>query len=275
MKAFKKYIEEFINNIFVPDMIIEGLDIDEKHRLVRLTNKHDKGVDFDIEKPIYSNIQGMNIYSIFKRTPLTTEIVNRDGNPFIYALKDINGWKFDITDQEIISYSKKFIKQCEKINKDYDTIIVVPSGSNLNERFMKTLSNIIKSKYNINDFFFKVEKEYAYDSRNLTKIRNDSKDNDEYEHILDSIDRGFQKMKGKWFEAKYIDKKYLKYIDCVISKNDEYELFDCLEYITNKNILVLDDTISSGETASRCVKAIQSYDPNKVDVITLLSPINK
>ena len=138
---------------------------------------------------------------------------------------------------------------------------------------MKTLSGIIKSKYNIKDFFIKVTKEDAYDSRNLTKIKNDSKTNKEYEDILDEIDDGFKQMKGKWFEAKHINKKYLKYIECIISNNNNYELFDCLEYIMNKNILVLDDTISSGETISKCVKAIQSYDPNKVDVITLLSKI--
>ena len=275
MISINEYINRFKYNPFIDnDMIIEGLNIDEKNKLVKLTSEHNKGVDFDIDKLIHYKVNNINVYSIFKRTKLKTEQgFERDGNPFIYALKEINGWKFDISDQDIINYCRKFLNQCEKIDKQYDTIIIVPSGSNLNERFMKTLSGIIKSKYNIKDFFIKVTKEDAYDSRNLTKIKNDSKTNKEYEDILDEIDDGFKQMKGKWFEAKHINKKYLKYIECIISNNNNYELFDCLEYIMNKNILVLDDTISSGETISKCVKAIQSYDPNKVDVITLLSKI--
>lgn len=273
MKNIDEYINRFIDNHFIDDIIIEGLDIDEQQKLVSLTDKHNKGIDFEIEKSIYTKINDINVYSIFKRTKLKTDKgFARDGNPFIYALKNINGWKFNISDAEIFTYCRKFINQCEKIDKNYDTIIIVPSGSHLNERFMKTLSKIIKSKNNIKDFFYKVEKEYAYDSRNLTKIRQDYKD--KYIQVLEDIDKGFNKMKGKWFEAKYINKKYLKYIECIISNNNDYELFDCLEYIMGKNILVLDDTISSGETVSRCVKAIQSYSPNKVDVITLLSGIN-
>lgn len=259
----------YINN---QPMIIEGLDIDIYNRTVSLTNKHSKGIDFEIDKPIYRKINGMNVYSIFKRTKLIDEKnINRDGNPFIYALKGINKWKFDISDNEIREYCRKFINQCDKLDKTYDTIIIVPSGSDLNKRFMKTLSNIIGTKYNLEDFFHKVEKEYADDSINITQIKKDFGNN--YKKVMYDIYDGFIKMKGKYFEAKYIDKKYLKYIDCIISSSNEYELFDCLEYITNKNILVLDDTISSGETVSRCVKAIQTYNPKKIDVITLLSKL--
>ena len=259
----------YINN---QPMIIEGLDIDIYNRTVSLTNKHSKGINFEIDKPIYRKINGMNVYSIFKRTKLRDEKnINRDGNPFIYALKGINKWKFDISDNEIREYCRKFINQCDKLDKIYDTIIIVPSGSDLNKRFMKTLSNIIGTKYNLEDFFHKVEKEYADDSINITQIKKDFGDN--YKKVMHDIYDGFMKMKGKYFEAKYIDKKYLKYIDCIISSSNEYELFDCLEYITNKNVLVLDDTISSGETVSRCVKAIQTYAPKKIDVITLLSKL--
>ena len=78
----------YINN---QPMIIEGLDIDIYNRTVSLTNKHSKGIDFEINKPIYRKINGMNVYSIFKRTKLRdVKNINRDGNTFIYALKRIN-----------------------------------------------------------------------------------------------------------------------------------------------------------------------------------------
>ena len=184
----------YINN---QPMIIEGLDIDIYNRTVSLTNKHSKGIDFEIDKPIYRKINGMNVYSIFKRTKLRDEKnINRDGNPFIYALKGINKWKFDISDNEIREYCRKFINKCDKLDKIYDTIIIVPSGSDLNKRFMKTLSNIIGTKYNLEDFFHKVEKEYADDSINITQIKKDFGDN--YKKVMHDIYDGFMKMKGKY-----------------------------------------------------------------------------
>ena len=89
------------NFVFIDDIIIEGLDIDEQQKLVSLTDKHNKGIDLEIEKPIYTKINDINndinVYSIFKRTKLKTDKgFARDGNPFIYALKNINGRQFPL-----------------------------------------------------------------------------------------------------------------------------------------------------------------------------------
>ena len=54
------------------------------------------------------------------------------------------------------------------------------------------------------------------------------------------------------------------------------DLFDDIKknYIDDKNILLLDDTISSGETVSQCINGILSnFIPKSITIITLLSKV--
>ena len=47
-----------------------------------------------------------------------------------------------------------------------------------------------------------------------------------------------------------------------------------IKYIDDKDILLLDDTISSGETVSQCINGILSnFIPKSITIITLLSKV--
>lgn len=88
-----------ISNVFdTNDFIVEGIEIDLNTRKVKL-NDSNKGIDF--EGPIYWKENGMDIISIFKHTKLKEFKHDRDGNPFIYALKNKYDWKFDVSYQDI------------------------------------------------------------------------------------------------------------------------------------------------------------------------------
>ena len=251
------------------DSIIEGIEI-LPNKIVKL-NDSDKGVDF--EGPIYWEDNNIDIISIFRRTKLNQYKGDKDldGNPFIYALKNKNGWKFEITQTEIRKYLNKFISNCEKLQKKYDTIIMIPSKSSLNERFMNYLYDILKAKNKITNFFSKTKLNVAEPESfiDYEKLKRDKKDTpyiinyiEEFLYDLNESDREF--------EAKNFDKSLLKYLNFLTrNKNVDY-----VKAINNKNILVLDDIYSSGTTISQAVEAIkQSYDPKSITVVTLLSKI--
>ena len=66
------------------------------------------------------------------------------------------------------------------------------------------------------------------------------------------------------------DSSVLKYINYITYNEDEDT--NIREKIDGKDILVLDDIISSGESVSQAVKTINdSFIPKSVTVITLLS----
>ena len=76
---------------------------------------------------------------------------------------------------------------------------------------------------------------------------------------------------GEFFESGKMDKKYMKYINGIVSLTNKYTISEALEMFKDKRVLVLDDVMASGSTVSECVRAIQKYEPLVVDVITLLS----
>ncbi|MCH5167573.1 MAG: phosphoribosyltransferase [Erysipelotrichales bacterium] len=253
------------------EYIPEGLEINLDGKIVKL-NDTSEGVDFN--GPIYWNENGIEIISIFKRTNLPGFSKNTDGNPFIYALKNKFGWKFDITDKEIYKYCKKFVQNCEKLQRKFDTIIMIPSRSKVNERFMEEISKFVKSDNEIEDFFVKATLSHE-DNEDLIDLKRLEKDfpNEldrriEIRKLINLLDEQNDMYEPKEFEAKSFPKKYLKYCKFLqLNKNADY-----VDMITDKDVLILDDIYSSGETISHAVRAIQqNYLPKSITVITLLS----
>jgi phosphoribosylpyrophosphate synthetase len=135
---------------------------------------------------------------------------------------------------------------------------------------MKVISKQVKSKNIINEFFTKTTIEEIVDDDLIDKYQIQKDYPNDFNKVIFEIHRSFRRMKGKFFEAKYVDKKYLKYIKYISLNNDE----NLRQYIDNKNILLLDDTISSGETISQCINGILSnFMPKSITIITLLSKL--
>lgn len=277
MKSLQEMLKESFKKSYTNDFdnyIVEGLNIDVDNKTVSLTDAHNSGIDFSlVNNPVYDKHNGYDVISIFKRTSLT-DINNtqRDGNPFIYALKKKNGWKFNITSEEINKYIRRFLNICKKISNKYDTIIITPSASDLNEKFMKAISRQVDANNIINEYFVKLSKEEIIDDDliDIERIRKDY--GNSFNKVMSEIHRSFRRMKGKTFEAKYVKKEYLKYIKYIETNGDD----DIRKYIDDKNILLLDDTISSGETVSQCINGILSnFMPKSITIITLLSKMKE
>ena len=275
MKNLQEMLKESFKKSYTNDFdnyIVEGLNIDVDNKTVSLTDNHNSDIDFSlVNNPVYDKHNGYDVISIFKRTPLTDINNTRiDGNPFIYALKNKNGWKFNITTSEITKYIRRFLNICKKIKNKYDTIIITPSASDINEKFMNVISKQVNADKIINEYFVKLTKEEIIDDDliDIERIRNDY--GNSFNKVMSEIHRSFRRMKGETFEAKYVKKEYLKYIKYIETNGDD----NIRKYIDDKNILLLDDTISSGETASQCINGILSnFIPKSITIITLLSKV--
>ncbi len=273
-KNIKSYDDFFMVDINEPLYIVEGININPNEKTVSLTDDHDKGVDFSlVNNPVYDKYKDYDVISIFKRSKLVDNTnTQRDGNPFIYALKGKKGWKFNITNEEIFRYIKRFLEICKKINNTYDTIVITPSSTNINERFMKVISNQVKEENVIKEFLVKIKKEEIIDDDLIDKeqITKDYPDN--YNEVMTKICRSFRRMEGADFEAKHMDKEYLKYVKYIGVNND----VNIRPMIDGKDILILDDTISSGTTVSQCIEGIISnFTPKSITIVTLLSQLKE
>lgn len=270
----KSYEEFFMVDTNEPLYIVEGININSNDKTISLTDEHDKGVDFSlVNNPVYDKYKDFDVISIFKRSKLVDDTnTERDGNPFIYALKEKKGWTFDITNDEIFRYIKRFLEICKKINNTYDTIVITPSSTNINERFMKVISKQVQAENIVREFLVKIKKEEIIDDNLIDKeqITKDYPNN--YNEVITKISRSFRRMEGADFEAKHMDKKYLKYVKYIGVNND----LNIRPMIDGKDILVLDDTISSGTTVSQCIDGITSnFTPKSITIVTLLSKLKE
>lgn len=263
------------------NVMYEGLVVNNKNRTISLTDEHNKGIDLSLENsPIEYKLNGIDVISIFKRTPLKAYEKDVDGNPFIYALKGERNWKFDMSETDVIKYMKRFLQVCSKIKNRYDTIITVPSQSWINKRFMDVIAEQVKAKYKITDYFDKCDIDVAYNSideeeiRKYAKMINPRNPEAEIISIWNKLERCFGRMEKehkKFFTAKLVDKDLLRFIKNPISTKTS-NVGECAEYFNDKDVLILDDILASGTTLSFCAQNIlDTYSPKSVTAITLLS----
>ena len=244
---------------------VEGINIDAGNKIVSFDDSHEENVDTsNIINPTYHTVNGYPVISIFKRKANEEK---SDGNPLIYALKGILNWKIDKT--SIIELLKKFIRISEKIKPEYDTIVVVESSNTLNTKFLHRLNKIIRAKNVITDLFYKIPASEIltanFDGRSMPK--------EDAEFVHKKLRRMIKN--NNIFSFKFIPKELRYCIKKTIGMYPpETELIKYSKLINDKNVLVLDDTISSGTTISEyCKNLIDTFTPKSLTVITLFSPI--
>lgn len=251
------------------DYIIEGIDIDFVKKQIYFNDNHEKNINTSIfTNPSISYMDEIEVISIFKRKRNSEN--KTDGNPLVYALKNLNDWKID--KNEILKLLKRFKEIVQKINDKYDTIICVPSSNVLNNQILHQLNKIIGCEYKITEYMQKMDADDVYDSYvDWEGLHNDFPRRDFEKSINDSFLR-MEKENNNIFSFKYILPEYRVYIKKTMIKN--YSIIKYANEINDRDILILDDTISSGNTISEmCKDIISTYTPKSLTVITLFSSL--
>ena len=259
--------------------IKEGIDIiktDDK-RLISVNNKHQNYVDTNnYENPylFYTTIDNYPVYSIFKRENTKDKI---DANPLINALKQRRGWEFVNAKKDLLKLLRNFVSAAKLLPK-YDTIIMTPSNNQLNKIVFNYLIRLIEHDKEYENFFEKLSAQDVYDN-----LIDDNFINNKFvnpNRVWNDIDDAFAQMEefnDGIFSYKYLQKsKYRNIIiqSMKINANIYNEiLFD--NTINKKDILIFDDTITTGKTISDSGQAIKSmFIPNSITYITLFSAID-
>ena len=261
------------------NFLVEGLEIDWTRKTVKI-NSSEKGIDFrDSINPQYYRYNGMDVVSIFKRTKLGVDRFGKDvdGNPFIKAIKHKDGWSLNITQKDIDYITTNFLSIVSKIKPNYDSIVMVPSHHKINNEFMEAIQSKLNCEYFVKDLFRKAYAEEAWDSIDWNEIKKYATEKHVlYDEIVDELESDFSKMKTERFEAKYVKKEYLKFIKTIVCLSNKISYEKCIEMFANKSVLILDDTISTGQTVSNTSNIIKRmYGPKSVTIITLLSRLMK
>lgn len=269
-KALKKSLTEIVT-------LNEGIDIDTANKIVSFNKNHQDNVDTnDYLQPyiISNNIRNKNVLSIFERKDNDE---GNDGNPLVYALKNIRGWRFANPQQDIMALLRRFVSVTTKLQMNFDTLILTPSNNELNNRVFSYLLRLLSFDYSFSTLFRKLTVSEVYENFYDENFF-DSMDEIEAKQARLEMSKAFKSMNLKnngIFSYKYISA--LAYRDS-IEQSLAIEFDDDLgmqyrDAINGKNVLVLDDTVASGKTLSDSADAIRKmFDPKSITFLTLFSP---
>ena len=238
--------------------LFEGIDVDINKKIVYFNDSHEDLVDTSEDNPTMKLINGVNTYSVFKRKESNSFMI-KDGNPLVYALKGIKGWSISRKDEDKIYYRISSI--INKIPKA-DTIITVPSSNPLVNRFSDYLSRTSQAKV----------LKHCVTKRTKEEILEDMPWQNFSPREIELIEEAFNKM-DYYFESKLFpkDPKIIKKFEVNIfniSKGYELDILD-------KNIIIINDTISTGLSLSKCSEAIQEcYFPKDIFQVSLFSSLS-
>lgn len=260
----------------------EGIDIDKDNLTVGFNPSHQNYINTNDPWnpiPIYNIVDGKKVISIFERKCSDD---GSDGNPLIYALKG-KKWKFKNPHFDIMSLLRRFVAVTKELKEEYDLIITTPSSNKLNTELLYKVERLIPHSDSFENFFVKYTADEVYKSFIDDEWLERTYSNKKYRKKIHSmIYRAICQMnlptsKGGndgIFSYKFIKPTILR--QAILQSMSVSEEFTEADRINGKNVLIIDDTVTSGKTLSDSAKAIlQTYDPKSITFLTLFSPLTR
>lgn len=277
----------------------EGFDVIGK-RLV-YTNRHDIMLDMNfsgnpVKFSIYSNVlkKDITVYSIFKRMQLSEPqkkflgIEDRhigDANPVILALKKEKNWKFNSnSDEDSFWRSFEYLlrRWMREHKNEFETALVVPTSSDLNAKIVEKMKKLA-AEVGITSFIEKglvklpakdvLEMSADHDSFFYNYWSEKNIYRQKYRELSEYIDNMIIMRKGQFRYHDIPDTELRKTVLDTIYWDPEFKDYYINE-LNDKNLLIVDDSITLGQTIDNTLKAISSmYHPNSICVLTMFSKL--
>lgn len=218
----------------------------------------------------------VNVYSIFHRYKEGDD----DANPLIYALKNERGWQISKKDRGIIYEHLRAIVQKIVSAIPHDVTLIMPSSNKLNTYFSKEIEKVVKGMNVCTTDI--IEKRSTYEI--LEELRSPRSDffkyyhkygEDAYNDALEEFKRYMKDMNknhsGK-FTYHCVKNSEMRNLITNSMKAVDDEFQEATQLLNDKNIIILDDSISRGQTIIDAVKVIgELYLPKSITIITLFS----
>lgn len=273
MKKLNKIIKDAVGQA-LNTVLNEGIDFDYDKMTVSYNPSHEENVDTSLNNnptKDKSIIPGIPVWSIFKRK----RGMYGDGNPLVYALKG-EGWTFR-SEKDRLAIEKQFNDIATKFAQIYPigVTIVIPSGNKLNYHIAKVIMSKSKNAELLEGAICKLTTEEVNDIA-LAKnsyfrqvYRNNF--NAAYRQLCIYFEEMDEKRDGTFSRHLIKDKNMRNALLNTLKISPDRYAKDS-KIINGQDILIIDDTISRGQTIKEaCQIMLESYAPKSITVLTLLS----
>jgi hypothetical protein len=224
-----------------------GINIHSDNR-VEFDDTHQERVDTSLERNMsFNRYHGIDYYFIFRRLQSPSG-ESGDGNPLMYALKEMNGYRMGTACKSSLITRAKAIIQNPKVTLTADAIIPVTSSYDFCGDFANILGECLDipviqtdlvSKKTVSQVLTEVEATPPTINKNHIK-------------------RLYREQLKAWSKLppntkvtmKRVDKKIRPYFNHLIAPKIPSEL-------NGKSVLVVDDLLASGNTMNRSITLLQ------------------
>ena len=276
-------------------LINEGFDycVKGNKNVLEFTDKHEYIINTSLNsKPVVGHVYSyalndyVNVYSIFKRT--NEKVKDGDSNPVIYALKKERQWVFvsELNRKLFWDRFRILLRRFLNDHKDeYDTTIVIPSSNDLNKQFADEIKAVAKEvgishisdgglkTMTIEDVEYNINREDSYFSKYWTNRGYDWKN--KYYELENIFRRVYDKNEGMFKYHSIPSATGLRQSIIHTLEVDKKFIPIYSRYINNKHILLIDDSITFGQSIYNAIYAISdAYIPKSVSVLTMFSSRN-
>lgn len=260
----------------------EGIIPDPFKKTVSYDPDHENYVNTSLSSnPTYTEkvVNGIKVYSIFQRLQSPDGSIG-DGNPLSYSFKKEKGWRFNSKGTYDIFY--KLIGQIiDKFLREhpgrFNTTIILPSSNSFNKDFSSIVKSKIKHTIIIDDLISKMTIEEVYDcitTLNSPFYMKYGRDKKTFMKALSDFNRYCKNMRSEYYKAHYIKDRDMRKVITQTMKINDARTGAYLEAINDKDILLLDDTITNGNSINEAVNIIKEYfAPKSITVLTVMSPL--
>ena len=221
----------------------------------------------------------ITVYSIYKR--MFRDNTKNDPNIIYYDLDNDNIWSFNDNNNKQMFWErfelllKMFIEQ-HKNETDYT--IVIPSSNRLNKDIVKSIKDIAANvgiKYVVEQGLHTVSTEVVEDSVYANDSYFKQYYGDEWEDYIPILKKYLDRMDNEnngLFKWHLIDDKDMRMSIINTLEIDKDYAFLYERYVNGKNVLIVDDSITYGQSIRNAIHAIaQAYVPKSVSILTMFS----
>lgn len=275
--------------------VFEGFNIFGKK--IEFTDNHEEIMNTSLKGDmtyktayIYDIQDNIEVYSLFKRLEIEDTYYHpydrvSDGNPVLYALKNEGGWKF-CNLKNLNKFWFRFEQILKKFLNDhknmFDTVLCIPSSNHLNKDIINSIKKIANS-VGIKHIVTEGLKTMKADDVFKTLLEPDSyfrkRYNNEYKfnNAINDIKKSFVKMNNEnngIFKYHLISNEtYRRLIVNTLYVDETYD-YEYQKVINDNNVLIVDDSITLGQSIKNCIHAItNTYNPKSISVLTMFSEL--
>lgn len=233
---------------------------------VSIDLSHNDGVDMSLlGNPTAMSVEGLQVFSLFRRRRLST--TEADGNPLIYALKELKGFAIDEAGKELMWATAGEIFRAWKCPWKPTRVVAIPSRHSVSIDLASRIATHLGVEHvPVAVVCKRTVAEVLEDAEALKD--SGAVPNRDLKAFKKQLGRLSASPPGKTFQMKEIDVHVRQYFH-------PWRVSEEAKDIIGHDLLLVDDLIGTGASLSTCAKCLIENGHSVVGGMSLFSPLDR